>query len=71
MKLFASNGNQVVGIFNLARGQNSLGEPGFFVSSVDMATDELKSCKGYEKLIGWPDYAVEQWLVDRGYKYIY
>lgn len=42
------------------QGQNSLGEPGWFINN---PPDVFKEIHGY------PDYAVEQWMVDRGWKY--
>jgi hypothetical protein len=45
----------------LFSGQNSLGEPGLFAGKY----------LPFPELRGWPDYAITQWLVDRGWTYEY
>jgi len=45
---------------DFVRGQNSFGEPGWFVHE----PPEI-----FKTINGWPDYGVEAWLGSRGYEW--
>lgn len=61
MKLKVKKDGKYIIKLDLKKGQDSLGNPGWFV---DCPTGKFKEIHGF------PEYAVQQWLVDRGYSYI-